>query len=767
MKDFIHSRLSLVLGFILVVWLVVIGTFQLLGMRETFVLQPASIQHDAGCAYVSAFNHRALGWPVTAFVSDSNSSPQASRLILLRNGQPFGQAHAMHDDIRKNGNGNYSHWGGTLYFSLPDCTNPRESEAQYTASVPISLTKSGKISWFVAAILLGLLVKGRFSGHPFVGRSKEFFQKSLNLLLFSPDFLRRVHGTAIVLLLLFIFVGGYFFWLWTSGRTISLAVGGAYQVSDAMAYWTCASALLDMGHFGNATSFTSEWCQRRTIYPHMLSGLAWIAQKNIYSTLLLQAVMVCLVILALVRRSSTYVGFAGVILVTVLLLRYATTDLFALTMTENAGLIFGCIGLASLLKSAETRSMGWAAAGIGMFSIALNARAGAFFILPFLVLWSGIFAYWLKRKIHVWLFVAVIAAIAGFVLQAMLVVAVGGNPSSSHGNFSYVVYGLASGGAGWQQVLIDHPELSGSDTLMSKTIYALAWDKIRLHPELLMQGLTKNLAQFATTGTYGFEKLGGWSHLIKLCWWFAWIPLLTNARKPAYLLIALSSLGIIVSTPFLLGDGGSRIFAATVPVDVVQIALGFHWAVSVIKYASTDGLFAALFRKSPDLPLSTKTLFSIEIGLVLFLLTLLVLPHGLAQKPVLPDLSKEAACKADEFKVVTFLGDRSSMLLNFVSDSNIQQAVRGNITKHKFAQGIPSSAWFHDQAIEFKGGALLSAYQLEKDDTNAPGPYLIISHKTLPNEYYGKLVLLCIDKRNQTIIFDTPYRQLNSMIVLD
>jgi hypothetical protein len=736
-------------------------------MRETFVLQRASIQHDAGCAYFIALNQRPVGWPVTNFVGDSESASEASRLILLQDSHPIGQPHAMHDDIRKKGNGNYSFWGNTLYFSLPNCADPRENEAIYTVSIPASLTKLAKLSWFITAVLFGFWIKRRFSDHPIMYEALVFYRKALDSLLSSLNLLNRPYRAGIYLAVLLISVGCYFAWLWGSGKSISLAVVGAYQVSDAMAYWTCANAMLDMGNFGNTTSFTSEWCQRRAIYPNMLSGLAWMAQRNVHTTLLLQAVIVCLGIFILMRRSTPYIGAIGMVLGTTLLLRYATADLFVLTMTENAGLIFGCLGLALLLKSTENRSLAWVVAGVAMFSIALNARAGAFFVLPFLVLWSGIVAYSLKRKVHIWLFATAIATIAGFALQALLVISEGGNPSSSHGNFSYVMYGLSSGGMGWQQVLIDHPELSGTDTLMSKAIYALAWENIKLHPELLMQGLTKNLALFTSTGTYGFEKLGAWAGLVKLCWWLAWFPLLTNVRKPAYLLIVLASLGIITSTPFLLGDGGSRIFAATVAVDVVQISLGLHWIISSLKHVSNGGLFAILSQKYSEPPIAGKTLFSVEIGLALFVLSLVMIPHGLTRKPVLPNLPSDAVCKSDEYRVITYFGSKSSMLLSFIDENDAPQVMRGDITRDKFTQGIPGAAWFRNQAIEFKGRTLLAAYQLDQSDTSAPGPYLATSDKYLSKDYYGKLVLLCIDKNKQTILFDTPYRQLNSITALD
>ena len=82
-------------------------------------------------------------------------------------------------------------------------------------------------------------------------------------------------------------------------------------------------------------------------------------------------------------------------------------------------------------------------------------------------------------------------------------------------------------------------------------------------------------------------------------------------------------------------------------------------------------------------------------------------------------------------------------------------------------KGIAPSAWYRDQIIAFKGAALLAAYQFDQSDTFAPGPYLVASDIHLSREYYGRMVRLCIDKNKQETIFDTTYRKLNSITVLD
>jgi hypothetical protein len=757
-----------VIGFLLFAWLVLISIIQLAGMQETFVLQKTLIQHDVGCAYTIPINHRSVSWPVTTFTVDSESTPQGSRLILLEESQPIGQSHALHEQIRTDGNGNYSHWGNTLYFSLPNCVDPRDNVNIYAVSMYASLTLWAKLSYFIAAALFALWIKQRFSDHPISLRVFYFSEKALDLLISPINLLQRPYRAALFLVLLLVGMAGYFAWLWESGRSVSIALSGAYQISDAMGYWSCANLLLDNNGFDGIRSWTAEWCQRRIIYPALLAGLAWIAQENIHALLILQAAIVCIGIFVLMRRSSPYISVAATVLGATLLFRYSTTDLFGLVMTENAGLIFGCIGIAILIKSIENKSLIWVAAGVAIFSIALNARAGAFFVLPFLVLWSGLVAHSFNRNKYVLIALSSVAATSGFILQAVLLIAVGGDTTNSHGSFSYVLYGLSVGGMGWQQVLVDHPELANlhSDALIAKAISSLAWDNIESNPQLFINGLIKNLSLFTSTGTYGFEKLGALSGLAKLCWWLAWIPLMINARKPFYLLISLSSLGVILSTPFLLGDGGARVYAATVAVDVLQIGVGLNWILSTLKYASTEGLCSIFSPKYLEPSTERKTLLSIEMGLILFLIICMTIPFVIIKASTLQKYQLDPVCKSDEYRVITYFGGRQSMLLSIVEKNQTRDVMHGDTLRDAFIQGLPNSVWYGDDAVKFKGRTLLTAYQLDKADEWYPGPYFVISDKNITKEKYNKLVLICLNK-DYTTIFGNSYRVLNSITVLE
>lgn len=55
-----------------------------------------------------------------------------SRLVLLENDTPLGPSHAVHDHIRQQGSGYYSHWGRYLYFSTSDNSDPRTNGRRYS-----------------------------------------------------------------------------------------------------------------------------------------------------------------------------------------------------------------------------------------------------------------------------------------------------------------------------------------------------------------------------------------------------------------------------------------------------------------------------------------------------------------------------------------------------------------------------------------------------------------------------------------------------------
>lgn len=69
--------------------------------------------------------------PATFAPGDSSLNPILSGAALFEDGKLLGPAHAMHETIRTIGRGAYSHWGGSLFFSSSDGSDPNTNGRRY------------------------------------------------------------------------------------------------------------------------------------------------------------------------------------------------------------------------------------------------------------------------------------------------------------------------------------------------------------------------------------------------------------------------------------------------------------------------------------------------------------------------------------------------------------------------------------------------------------------------------------------------------------
>ena len=88
----------------------------------------AWITHEGGSCFVCALN--------TVEPWDDVDHPAASVIRLYEDGLQLGPPHALHDEILRSGEGRYSHWKGTLYFSSSDGSDPRVNGRRYKVRAP-------------------------------------------------------------------------------------------------------------------------------------------------------------------------------------------------------------------------------------------------------------------------------------------------------------------------------------------------------------------------------------------------------------------------------------------------------------------------------------------------------------------------------------------------------------------------------------------------------------------------------------------------------
>lgn len=72
-----------------------------------------------------------------AWIVKTDVDPGVRKLHLFEDGKELGPGDSMHDDIRKKGNGAYSHWnphtkGFFVYFSTSDNSDPNTNGRTYT-----------------------------------------------------------------------------------------------------------------------------------------------------------------------------------------------------------------------------------------------------------------------------------------------------------------------------------------------------------------------------------------------------------------------------------------------------------------------------------------------------------------------------------------------------------------------------------------------------------------------------------------------------------
>lgn len=68
--------------------------------------------------------------------SDDMANPRRAAAVLCEDEKIIGPPHSLHDDIRAKGNGRYSLWAGTLYFSTSDGTDPNKNARKYRLVFP-------------------------------------------------------------------------------------------------------------------------------------------------------------------------------------------------------------------------------------------------------------------------------------------------------------------------------------------------------------------------------------------------------------------------------------------------------------------------------------------------------------------------------------------------------------------------------------------------------------------------------------------------------
>ena len=705
-------------------------------------LEVTSIEHELGFAFTTILPHSA--W-------SSHQGILSKALILENGKPLGSENDNLHEDIRSKGLGRKSFWHNALYFSSSDNSDPRTNGRKYEIVGPLIINPIvlilvigfTVINWIFVLSIRETRYKLLYSRYKllFYGkRSASLIASRMKTLKFSvivicivllvgffkwialphismsepgvwkyifPGLLQiigmasRDGHTLALIVIYFVLFPAYnrsdrtgaltslaftlllfilpLLALWTSGYSDGNLIGGLLPWSDASGHFWDANRLLEGSTF-------SHFASRRPLFAGTLATILGLTNHNLQVSLIILVAITAISCFWVAREVKFRYGtIAGVIVLMVLFLFYRVY--IGKTLTLNLGLSLGASGLAMVLNGVRQLRMKVIWLGILLITLGLNARAGAFFVLPALILWgtfyfSGKFRFSLRFLVG-----STCSVLLGFSLNFIVLKFVGSSEGMAFSNFSTVIYGLVVGNKGWTQVTIDHPEIAVlQEPEYTRRVYELAYETFRSNPMGLVVGVLKSWRDYLNPvkmGAFSFVSpwLGAWTVVITrlVLMVLSGIGLIggfLRRRDPYNSLILAAALGILLSVPFAppLDADSMRAYATTIPITAVLAALGIVFVFDRLK-----------IHRIGQVPVSDNTskiplFFGIAL---LFFCTLGPIVTRISSKaPQFEQLTDQPG-----FKTLYMRFPKGSSV-NLVDDSSIPQSYLGTIRLSDFRRSL-------------------------------------------------------------------------------
>ena len=376
--------------------------------------------------------------------------------------------------------------------------------------------------------------------------------------------------------------------LWASGLSQSVTISGLLPLTDASFYYQDSLRIImrqDISHFS----------AMRPFFPGFLSFLMYLTDRNFMFSLAIVTAIAAIGIYYTVREIQRTHGTEVAVFLLVILFLYFRHH-SGTSMSETLGVPLGALGMALIWRSLEKRSQTLAIFGLFICAFALNVRPGTMFILPLILLWSA----WVLKKpsefIAVkFLFIGVAVIAVSFFLNSQYVRLLAEPSGTAFSNFSWALYGLASGGNAYTYVFEQHPELRLiADPEQSRTIYRMALELIVQSPQLFVQGALHNWGMFFSDSWYSafsfLESETGIVHRITrwiiytLCV-LGFIKWLRKPSDPHSGLVAVAAIGVLASVPFVPPTDAYRVrlYAASIVTFGLLPAMGISLLLNLFK----------------------------------------------------------------------------------------------------------------------------------------------------------------------------------------
>ena len=507
---------------------------------------------------------------------------------------------------------------------------------------------------------------------------------------------------------------------WQTAKFDGVIFGGLLPWADANGYYTGAQRLME-------GSYLTEFATRRPLFTGFFTTLLLATGNNLQASLAALAALNGLATFLAAREiQKAHNAFVAAGFVAICYWYYCA--IAGTAMTENLGFCFGAFALAFLIRGVERNKLGKIGYGLFLLTIALSIRAGAFFIMPALLLWVGLMY---KRESGWKGMVLVGIAVAVALTSNMIFKKVIGNPNGAlFSNYSYTLYGLASGNAGWKQISIDVPNVKENE------IFGLAINKIKSDPALFGLGMIRAFQDYFSMGNGGFsflrlirdKNLG--NHSLWILTWLGIGTALFSPKRSLSWMILFAFLGILSSTLLVPpNDADSmRVYAATIPFTAYLAALGLLLPEILLKKIGFSFHTSATEWKTDGL------LFPFSLGLLiiclLFPLTLRIIRHPL-------NAGNSLACSPNETQLLFFMGNGSTISL--IGDSESQESYLPALQVTNFRNQTEAGPGFYPfltrELVNLEPGSAISVGGFRKITSQASDPietgYLITNGQTL------------------------------------
>jgi hypothetical protein len=305
----------------------------------------------------------------------------------------------------------------------------------------------------------------------------------------------------------------------------------------------------------------------RQFFPCFLSGMLWICRRDLKLIVSVFTLITGLLSFVAWRQVRITFGWLGATLFLGLVFFFYRSHGVGLLFTEQLGLWFALIALALMLQSLREKREGLWCAGLFSLIMGLNARAGAYFVLPLLILYSG----WIFRG-GAWGWRSMLSAGSVCFIGLLLNFAcywIFFAPPRPTSNFWLCFYGMLTGG-NWVTAMNElGVEYSRTNLVAREKGLAL----LSAQPWLVLKGFLRACAfAWNTNMFYGFppttETFRSWMKWLTvigavLPW--SW-TIVRRRRAELEWFVLLVVLGAVLSLPFAPPwDGGPRVYAVAFP----------------------------------------------------------------------------------------------------------------------------------------------------------------------------------------------------------